>query len=167
MLPTMLIYPHFSRCGSQSQVEFLITSGEHMWAEMLPEQIVHNSDNVTANILHAGVYEAPFPPAPPVTVVYSLCTVTTKLCSDMSFLGSCRCGRDRALPRPSHRGGVLSRMWRHVSSPSHALLVSRQLCLIVIDGWAGFCRSRQRHSSSESPITSGKESAPTQGRRRP
>jgi len=128
----MLMCPHFSRCGSQSQVEFLITSGEHMWAEMLPEQIVHNSDNVTANILHAGVYEAPFPPAPPVTVVYSLCTVTTKLCSDMSFLGSCRCGRDRALPRPSHRGGVLSRMWRHVSSPSHALLVSRQLCLIVI-----------------------------------
>lgn len=54
---TILNIPPLLARTAPKATDFLITSGEQMWGSMLPEDIVSDSDNETANVLHAGIFE--------------------------------------------------------------------------------------------------------------
>eukprot|EP00750_Incisomonas_marina_P015968 INCI18822.1.p1 GENE.INCI18822.1~~INCI18822.1.p1 ORF type:complete len:418 (-),score=53.30 INCI18822.1:191-1321(-) len=44
--------------GRGSSVEFLVTPGDRLWDDVKPQDLVLSSDNVTANVIHEGIYEA-------------------------------------------------------------------------------------------------------------
>lgn len=64
--------------GPASSVEFLVTPGDRLWDDVKPQDLVLSSDNVTANVIHEGIYRA----RPDVQAVVHLHTpsVTTVSC---------------------------------------------------------------------------------------
>eukprot|EP00467_Chlorarachnion_reptans_P025255 CAMPEP_0114529528 /NCGR_PEP_ID=MMETSP0109-20121206/24899_1 /TAXON_ID=29199 /ORGANISM="Chlorarachnion reptans, Strain CCCM449" /LENGTH=210 /DNA_ID=CAMNT_0001711969 /DNA_START=223 /DNA_END=855 /DNA_ORIENTATION=+ len=54
-----LVWNHISaRLSEEHGGGYLVTPGLHMYEEIFPENIVHSSENITANVIHGAIYNA-------------------------------------------------------------------------------------------------------------
>jgi len=53
-----LVWNHISsRVPGEGEGVFMVTPGDQVWDKIMPKDLILSSHNVTANVLHAGVYE--------------------------------------------------------------------------------------------------------------